>query len=97
MSKSRKLHAILTVIAVLLAAQIWLQVASRPVFAGESQAAGDPPTFPNAAKQRQDLLDAVERMTNEVKRTNELLESSTLQVEVANLSEIKEVANESGE
>lgn len=87
MNRSRSHSAILTVIAALLAMQVWMGISSQPVFATESKAAGEPPSFPNAAKQREDTISAIKALTAEVARTNELLESSTLRVEVANLPE----------
>ena len=89
MNKSRHSNAILTVIAVLLALQVWMGISSQPLFATESQAAGDPPTFPNASKQREDTIAAIRALSAEVSRTNELLESSTLKVSVSNFDEFE--------
>jgi hypothetical protein len=90
-NKSRQHGAILTIIAVLLGVQVWMGMASQPVFASESQAAGDPPTFPNASKQREDIVAAIKELSVQVKRTNELLESSTLHVEVSNIKDFAAV------
>lgn len=89
MNKSRHHNGILTVIAILLALQVWVSALSQPLFATESRAAGEPPTFPNASKQREDTIAAIKDLTAQVNRTNELLESSTLRVEISNLKELE--------
>jgi hypothetical protein len=80
---------ILTIIAALLGLQAWMSMSSQPVFASESKAAGDPPTFPNAAQQREEMIKAIRELSTHMKRTNELLESSTISVEVANADAFK--------
>lgn len=81
------LNAILTINAFLLAALIWVQVATREPAtpAAHAQQQG----FVNAAAQRKMMINAIEAMQQSVEASNRLLESGKLRVQVTNLDEIR--------
>jgi hypothetical protein len=94
MRQSTYLNVILTVNAVLLAGVIWTTISggtalSQPAMAqtGTGSGAG----VPNAADQRQKMIEALREMKTSVDATRKLVESGKIRVEVSNLDQIKEV------
>lgn len=82
------LNAILTVNAVLLAAILGALLSDgNPLGPRSATAAGD--GFPNAASQRQQIVQAINDMKKSVEATTRKLESGKLKVEVTNLDEIQ--------
>lgn len=82
------LNGILTVTAVLLGANLWVNVADRPVFSQEVHAQ-DPRGIPNAAQQRKDMIDILREMSRKMDATNKALESGKMKVEIANVAELR--------
>ncbi len=89
MRQGKYLNGILTVIAVLLAVLLWTQVASRPVFSTPAVADGPPTGFPNAAAQRQRMIEALQQMRKSTEASNKLLTSGKLRVEVTNIRDFE--------
>ena len=92
--QTRCLNALLTINGLLLGALLWTQLADQPLLAGEADAqmrasASTEGGVPNAAQQRQKMIDALEDMKKSVDAMNKTMESGNLKVEVTNLDEIK--------
>lgn len=94
-SQLRYLNVILTVVALLLGALVWTQVASRPMFADQAEAqvrsgreSLPPGGFPNASQQRDKIVKSIEKMTKAVDGLSKDLDSGKVKVEVTNLDEI---------
>ena len=94
MRRTSYLNVILTVNALLLAALLWTQVADRPVLA--KPAIAEPPSMPNAAEQRQKIINALQDLEQSVSESTRLLESGKLEVQVTNLHEIQSEAPDQG-
>ena len=94
MRQSTYLNVILTVNAALLGAVVWTQVAGEPalVQSASAQSARDAGEgIPNAASQRQKMIEALREIKASVDSMQKALTSGKLKVEVSNLSEIKKV------
>lgn len=85
MRSVRYLNAILTVLAVLLALNLWVTWAATPggealSWAGpaEAQAAG----IPNAGEQRKQMIDLLKALNVKVNQLTELVESGKVRVQV---------------
>lgn len=93
MRPSRYLNAILTVNAVLLAVLVWTQVAGHGTLplpgAREAAAQAQPAGIPNAAAQRQQMIDSLRELRKSVEESNKLLKDGHLRVHVTNLHEIQ--------
>ena len=94
MRQGTYLNVILTVNAVLLGGLVWTQIAGQPVLeqtataqVGRETGAG----VPNAAEQRQKMIEALRDMKASLDASNKLMQSGKLRVEVTNLNEIKKV------
>ena len=91
MTQIKYLNVILTINAVLLAALVWSQVGAGPgldAVASAQTAAPDDAGIPNAASQRQQIVEAIRRLDGKVEATNRLLSGGRLKVQVANLAEL---------
>jgi len=93
MRRRSYLNVILTVNAALLAGLLWTQVADRPVFAGSAAASSDtgsgPPIVPNAAEQRQKMIDELRTLRAAIDAQSKALSTGTLKVQVTNFGELK--------
>ncbi|MCL4209668.1 MAG: hypothetical protein HRU76_12150 [Phycisphaeraceae bacterium] len=90
MKRVRFLNIVLTALVVVLAGHLWVRVAERPLLATSAAAqddAGGTLGIPNAAKQRQEIIDALKRLTAELEKTNKQLKEAKFKVEVTNLPE----------
>jgi hypothetical protein len=94
MRQGTYLNVILTVHAVLLAGVLWTQVASGPILeqtataqVGSKEGVG----VPNAADQRQKMLEALRDIKASVDSTRKLVESGKLKVEVSNFDQARKV------
>jgi hypothetical protein len=93
MRQGTYLNVILTVNAILLGSLVWTQVAGRPVLEQTVAAQGSKEGVgvPNAADQRQKMIEALRDMKASLDGTTKLLQSGKMRVEVTNLNEIKKV------
>jgi|GEM_PF-2516160 len=92
MGTLRYLNVMLTVIAVLLSLQLWTQWTMSPsviteVHAGNTSRAQP---FPNAAKQRKDMKDSLDKAVRQLQDLNKQFQSGKARVHVENISETKE-------
>ena len=94
MKRSRYLNVVLTMIAVLLAALVWISVADRPLLS--SSASATPPGLPDAGSQRREIQRAVEDVETDIEKLYKLLSSGKLRVEVANFDELKQETRSNG-
>jgi hypothetical protein len=87
------LNVILTVNAVLLGGLVWSQIAGKAVLeqSATAQVNKEGAGVPNAADQRQKMIEALREMKTSIDANNKLLQSGKLRVEVTNLNEIKKV------
>ena len=90
----RLIACLLTVIAVLLAGILWVQIADRPLLADRALAQSrtryvNPPTIPNAAKQRERTIEALRTIQSTLDASARLLQSGQLEVTVTNLDQIE--------
>ena len=90
MRSKRYLNFILTVIAVLLAAHLWTDIASRPLLAEEAtaQAMGRVGFPTNAAAERREANKLLRDMAVAVEAQTSLLRSGDAKVRVVNLHEV---------
>lgn len=87
MNKSNLTPALLTVNAALLAALVLLQLNSGTVqTATASPSAG----IPNAAGQRQQMIERLEALEASVKATQTAIESGDISVQVSNIGELRD-------
>jgi hypothetical protein len=93
MRQGRYLNVILTVNAVLLTGLLWTQLSDRPLLASDV-AAQSVPGIPNAADQRQRMLEAMREIKDSVDATRNMLQSGKLKVEVTNIEDLKSDENE---
>lgn len=88
MKRFRYADVVLTILTLVLAGHLWLRVAERPVLA-TSAIAQDEGTgmlgIPNAAKQRQEIIEGIKKLTAELEKTNKQLKEAKFKVEVTNL------------
>lgn len=90
MRQSNYLNVILTVNAVLLAGLLWTQIVGRAPL--DTQAVAQTSTgsgIPNAADQRQRMIDALNSIKTSVDATRKAVESGKMKVEVANIDALK--------
>lgn len=87
------LNMILTVNAVLLGGLLWTQVTSTPLFdqTASAQGAKDAVGVPNAADQRQKMIEALRDIKASVDSTKKLVEGGKLKVEVTNFDQGRKV------
>ena len=91
MKQMRYLNVILTINAALLACVLYTQLIDRPILATQAQAqtqAVPPGGIPNAGKQREQIVVAVQELARDVQKTNRLLEGE-LKVTVTNAREMR--------
>jgi hypothetical protein len=93
MRRGTYLNVILTVNAVLLTGLLWTQIASQPLLASTATAQSrtkqaTAPVIPNAADQRNKMINALADLKRSVDAQRQLLESGKLKVYVTNLDEI---------
>ncbi len=81
--------SILSIIAILLAANIWVQVSDGPSVNREA-IAQDPRGIPNAGYQRKEMIDGLREIGRRVDGMARLIESGKMKVEVANFKELEE-------
>lgn len=92
MRQGTYLNVILTANAVLLAALLWTQVVSGPVFEQSANAQSKEGVgVPNAAEQRQKMLEALRDIKASVDSTNKTIQGGKLKVEVSNLDQARKV------
>ncbi|MEM7227678.1 MAG: hypothetical protein AAF432_02580 [Planctomycetota bacterium] len=84
MDQSRYTSAMLTVNALLLGALVLVKMSSG---GGAVQTATAAPGIPNAAQQRQVIIDRIDELTERAEDTNKLIKSGKLRVTVANLDD----------
>lgn len=93
--QTRCLNTLLTVNAVLLGGLLWTQLADRPLLAGSAEAqsrmtgTSAAQGVPNAAQQREQMIDALRDMKKSVDEMKKTMEDGKLKVQVTNLDEIK--------
>ncbi len=90
------LNFILTVNAVLLLAIAWGNVAEQPMLSQAAEADTRRFVVPNAADQRQKMIDALKGVRQSVNEQTRLLESGKVKVEVTNLDEVRVEINQGG-
>ena len=94
MRRGNYLNVILTVNAGLIAGLLWTQISGTPLLdrtasaQTRSKLGPPPPTIPNAARQRDAMLQAIRDLAGSVETTNSLLQRGAVKVEVTNLDEI---------
>ena len=94
MRQGTYLNVILTVNAVLLGGLLWTHVASSPILEQSATAqvgAKDGAGVPNAADQRQKMIEALRDIKASVDSTKKLVESGKLKVEVTNFDQARKV------
>lgn len=96
MKKPNTQHLILSSIALLLAGNLWVNVAERPLEASEAHAVMSvPPSgMIDAGTQRKQIVDAINELRRDVQKTNELLAKGGFKVEVSNVSELRASADD---
>lgn len=88
--------SILSIIAVLLAANVWVQISSGPAFSHEALAQ-DPRGIPNAGYQRKEMIDGIREIGRRVDGLAKVIESGKLKVEVSNFKDLEELQKKSAE
>lgn len=88
MKQTRYLNCILTVIAILLSAVLWVNLAGHPLLVQDATAQTLPGGIPDAGKQRKEIVDALKSLSRDVQKTNQLLEGE-LRTRVTNLSDLR--------
>lgn len=92
MRRKNYLNGILTVNAALLTGLLWVQLAGQPVFsntaAAQSSRDRSPVKVPNAASQRQKIIEELGKLSQSVEAMKRHVESGSLKVEVTNLDQI---------
>lgn len=92
MRQGTYLNVILTVNAVLLAGLLWTHVASAPVFEQSASAQSKEGVgVPNAADQRQKMIETLRDLKASVDATNKVIQGGKLKVEVSNLDQARKV------
>jgi hypothetical protein len=90
MRQGKYLNVILTANAVLLAGLLWTQVAQRPLLAGDAVAQSPGvPGIPNAAEQRQKMIEAMRDIKASVDATKQAIQGGKIKVEVTNIDQLK--------
>ena len=95
MRRRNYLNVILTINAALLAGLVWVQVADRPLLAGEASAQsrtrppqGEPPIVPpNAASQRHEMVGELKKLGQSLEAIKRQLDAG-IKVEVTNLDQM---------
>jgi hypothetical protein len=90
------LNVILTVNAALLAGLLWKGISERPLLAevAAAQSTTSPApsiTVPNAADQRQKMIDALRDIKLSVDGMKKLMETGKLKVEISNTEQMRKV------
>ena len=91
MKKTNYLNVILTANALLLAGLLWTQIADSPVLVEDAAAVTTAPPFngvPNAGRQREEIVKAVNALAKDVQKTNQLLEKE-IKVTVTNVNALR--------
>lgn len=88
--------SILSIIAVLLAANVWVQVSGGPTLS-QNALAQDPRGIPNAGYQRKEMIDGIREIGRRVDGLAKLIESGKLKVEVSNFKDLEEMRKKSAE
>lgn len=93
MRQSTYLNVILTANAVLLTGILWTQLADRPTLATTALAQSQPPGsggvgIPNAAAQRQRMIESLHEIKGSIEATRQLLQSGKVKVEVSNVDKL---------
>lgn len=90
MRQSTYLNVILTVNACLLTGILWTHVAGQPALASAALAQSSPPGLgiPNAADQRQRIIEALREIKGSVEATRRVMESGKLKVEISNIDKL---------
>lgn len=95
MKRNTYLNGVLTAIAVLLGALVWIQVtASESGNQALAQSRTERRGLPNAAAQRKAIVDAIKELQKEVESQNKVFESGTLKVHVVNIKELSQDSEE---
>lgn len=94
MRRASYLNGILTANAVLLAGLLWTQIAGQPLLSSSAVAqnrtpARPVPTIPNAAKQRNEIIESIHELRRTTQESMRMFRSGQVKVEVTNLDEIK--------
>ena len=90
MRQGNYLNVVLSVIAVLLAALLWTQIASSSVFTRTANAQSPrSPGVPDAAHQRDTMIQEMREVRTAVDSMRKAVEGGALRVEVMNLDEIR--------
>lgn len=101
MRRDTYLNVILTVNAILLTVLVWTQLAGGPVLGSaataHAQSPGDGTGIPNAAGQRQHMIEMLGQMNKNLEATRKMLDSGRIRVQVTNLNEIRLEPAESGD
>jgi hypothetical protein len=93
MRQATYLNVILTVNAVLLAAVMWTQVSVQSLSpAAHAQSGQGTPGggVPNAADQRQRMIESLREIHSSVEATRRLVESGRVKVEVTNIDRLRD-------
>lgn len=92
------LNGILTVNAVLLAALVWTNVGGGPATANASpfpiQAEDGVPNAPNAAAQRERLINEIKSLRDDVRSLESVFTSGKVKVSVGNVNEFKKMVDD---
>jgi hypothetical protein len=91
MRQSTYLNVILTINAALLTGLLWTQFVGAPSLTSQALAQTTPGVgIPNAAEQRQRMIETMREIKASIEVTRKLLESGKVKVEVANIKELRE-------
>ena len=83
------LNIVLSAIALLLAAQLWVSISERPLLSDSAEAATvGSSIIPNAAEQRKSIIDEIKKLQREVTKTNKFLKDQKIKVIVTNIDEL---------
>jgi hypothetical protein len=89
MTQGKYLNVILTANAVLLSAVVWVQVAGNPL-ATTAHAQKPPETgIPNAASQRQRMIEELQSMRTSVDAMRKTVEGGKMKVVIGNVDELR--------
>jgi hypothetical protein len=98
MRRTTYLNVILTVNAALLTGLLWMQVVGRPLATqamaqgaagdGEDPLGGRSPGIPNAGRQREQMIEAMRRIDDNVAALSRTLTNGRIKVDVKNLEEL---------
>ncbi|MFG0331366.1 MAG: hypothetical protein ACF8PN_15875 [Phycisphaerales bacterium] len=96
MRRTRTLHTLLTLNAILMAALIWTTVAERPLVAS-AEATGPKGGIPDAGSQRLEMIRELRRLNDSVGELGQRLDKGQFKVEVTKMPRQEPTGDEGGQ